>query len=221
MAGGRVLRVHHPVVAFVQARMSSRRFPGKVLAPFRGQPIIRHVIGSVTGAVESIPLVVATSIDASDDPLTAYVEGLGVPVFRGALADVFRRFRDCLDVFPCDWILRIPVTVPLLDPRIVKAVVARGVGPEARVDLVTTIFPRTFPTGQNAELIRSDAFRAIDMDALTDRRSRARHALLLPAPRALCHRQPVVRFAEPRSAEFRCRQPQRISTVSRRPLTPT
>ena len=160
--------MHPTVVAFVQARMSSRRFPGKVLAPFRGQPIIRHVIGSVTGAAESIPIVVATSIDASDDPLTVYVEGLGVPVFRGALTDVFRRFRDCLDVFPCDWILRISGDSPLLDPRIVKAVVARGVGPEARVDLVTTIFPRTFPTGQNAELIRSDAFRAIDMDALTD-----------------------------------------------------
>jgi spore coat polysaccharide biosynthesis protein SpsF len=36
------------------------------------------------------------------------------------------------------------------------------------VDVVTTIFPRTFPSGQNTELIRTEALRAIDMTALTD-----------------------------------------------------
>jgi spore coat polysaccharide biosynthesis protein SpsF len=154
------------VVAFVQARMSSRRFPGKVLAPFRGEPIIRHVIRSVTEALPSVPLVVTTSVDTSDDPLAAYLSGLEVTVFRGALLDVFRRFRDCLTEFPCEWILRISGDSPLLDPRILKAVVARGLQ-EKNVDLVTTIFPRTFPSGQNAELIRSDALRAVDPNALT------------------------------------------------------
>ena len=38
--------IEQPVLmrAFVQARMLSRRLPGKVLAPFRGQPVIRHVL---------------------------------------------------------------------------------------------------------------------------------------------------------------------------------
>jgi spore coat polysaccharide biosynthesis protein SpsF len=160
--------VRPSVVAFIQARMSSRRFPGKVLAPFRGQPIVRHVIGSVTSALPSVPVVVATSVDASDDPLAAYLSSIGIPVFRGPLTDVFRRFRNCLDMFPCDWILRVSGDSPLLDPRILKAVVGRVSKPVEGVDVVTTIFPRTFPSGQNAELIRTEAFRAIDMGALTD-----------------------------------------------------
>jgi spore coat polysaccharide biosynthesis protein SpsF len=36
---------------FIQARMSSRRFPGKVLAPFRGHPIIWHVLERVAQAL--------------------------------------------------------------------------------------------------------------------------------------------------------------------------
>jgi spore coat polysaccharide biosynthesis protein SpsF len=155
-------------VAFIQARMSSRRFPGKVLAPFRGQPIVRHVICSVTTALPSVPLVVATSDDASDDPLVAYLSSISIPVFRGPLTDVFKRFRSCLDLFPCDWILRVSGDSPLLDPRILKALVARISQPVEGVDVVTTIFPRTFPSGQNAELIRTEAFRAIDIGALTD-----------------------------------------------------
>jgi len=35
------------------------------------------------------------------------------------------------------------------------------------VDLVTTIFPRTFPRGQNAELISAAAMRAVPVAELT------------------------------------------------------
>lgn len=148
--------------------MSSRRFPGKVLAPFRGQPLIRHVIDAVREALPSFPLVVATSVEPSDDPLSAYVSGLGVPVFRGPLADVYGRFRGCLEKFPCDWVLRVSGDSPLIAPRILKAVAGHVSQPVHDFDVVTTIYPRTFPRGQNAELIRAEAFRTIDEKTLTD-----------------------------------------------------
>jgi spore coat polysaccharide biosynthesis protein SpsF len=155
------------VAAFVQARMSSRRFPGKVLAPFKGQPVIRHVLAAVSKAVPTSPIVLATSSDASDDPLAAYVSSLEIPVHRGSLEDVFGRFRTCLDRFPCAWVLRVSGDSPLLDPRIVRALVDRVEQSSRRIDLVTTIFPRTFPRGQNAELIRAETLRGVDLDALT------------------------------------------------------
>lgn len=157
-----------PLITFVQARMSSRRFPGKVLAPFRGQPIIRHVIDAVREALPSFALVVVTSAEPSDDPLAAYVSGLDVPVFRGALADVFGRFRDCLEHFPCDWVLRVSGDSPLIAPRLIKAVTDHIGQPVLDFDLVTTVYPRTFPKGQNAELIRAEVFQTIDAKTLTD-----------------------------------------------------
>jgi len=39
------------VCVFVQARMSSSRFPGKVLAPLFGRPLIQHVLAGVRQAL--------------------------------------------------------------------------------------------------------------------------------------------------------------------------
>ena len=65
---------------FVQARMSSRRFPGKVLAPFAGRPLIDHVLEQVAKALPRKRIVVATSTEPSDDPLVAYLRECGVKI---------------------------------------------------------------------------------------------------------------------------------------------
>jgi len=153
------------VLAIVQARMSSARFPGKVLAPFRGEPIVRHVLRAVAQVRGCERTMVATSTDRSDDPLAAYVNTLGTPALRGPLANVFARFRRCVERTPCEWILRVSADSPLLSPSVLQRVVdLAGTTP---CDLVTTIFPRTFPRGQNAELIRVSTFLAIDPAGLS------------------------------------------------------
>jgi len=153
--------VTEPLRAFIQARMSSRRFPGKVLAPFRGAPLIHAVIHAVEQALPAVPIVVATSLHTSDDPLAAYVASLEVPVFRGALDRVFDRYLACAATYPCRWILRVNADSPLLGAAPLHAVTAHLGDPT--LDLVTTTFPRTFPRGQNAELIRVGAMRSIDV----------------------------------------------------------
>ncbi len=139
--------------------MSSRRFPGKVLAPFRGQPIIWHVIDRVARALPDHPRCVVTSTDASDDPLAAYVSRIATPVFRGPLDDVFERFRLAARERGAAFVLRICADSPLLDTRVLHAVVAAH---DRALDLVTTTAPRTFPKGSNAELINTATFAALD-----------------------------------------------------------
>ncbi|RJR49541.1 MAG: hypothetical protein C4576_06605 [Desulfobacteraceae bacterium] len=112
------------VQAIMQARMSSRRFPGKVLAPFRGKPVIWHVVAAVRRALPRIPIVVATSTDAVDDPLNVYLRDLGIAVFRGSRDCVFDRFRACVAVHPCEWVLRICADSPLMDTKLLQTVVS-------------------------------------------------------------------------------------------------
>ncbi len=126
--------------------------------------MIHHVITSVTHALPSVPVIVVTSREPSDDPLGAYVATLGVPVFRGPLDDVFERFRLCVAEYPCDWILRLSADSPLLPARVLRAVTDHAQG--STCDLVTTVFPRTFPKGHNAELIRVQALMGVNPDAL-------------------------------------------------------
>jgi spore coat polysaccharide biosynthesis protein SpsF len=148
---------------FIQARMSSARFPGKVLAPFRGRPIIWHVIDTVTKALPDLPRTVVTSTASTDDPLVAYLDTLPIPVVRGSLLDVAERFRLAMRQQPAAWVLRVSADSPVLCVPVLRRVVAAA---STDWDLITTTFPRTFPKGQNAELMRADAFMRIDADRL-------------------------------------------------------
>lgn len=138
--------------------MSSRRFPGKVLAPFRGRPIIWHVLDRVARALPDLPRVVLTSTDASDDPLAAYLAHLGAACFRGPLDDVLERFTLAARGSDAAWLLRICADSPLLDERVLRAVTAAH---DPALDLVTTTAPRTFPKGHNAELINAATLAAL------------------------------------------------------------
>ena len=140
--------------------------PGKVLAPLRGRPILAHVVAAVAAVVKVDDIIVATSIEPSDDPVAAYAGVLGVGVVRGPLDDVLERFRLCVRREKREWIGRVNADSPLLDPLIVAEVIAarNGGGP---CDLITTVFPRTFPRGQNVELIRSAALLALPDGELT------------------------------------------------------
>jgi spore coat polysaccharide biosynthesis protein SpsF len=155
-----------PVAAFIQSRMSSARFPGKALAPFRGRPLIAQVIDRVHGArnLEPARVTVLTSTHVSDDPLALYVESLGVRVYRGPLDDVLERFQRCAERSGADWIARINGDSPLMSPRIIEAVVDRA---DSDCDLVSTIAPRTLPRGQNPELIRTTTLLDTDPSLLS------------------------------------------------------
>jgi spore coat polysaccharide biosynthesis protein SpsF len=149
---------------FIQARMTSSRFPGKVLAPLRGRPVINHVINRLSKAVSPDSIVVATSTDVSDDPLVAYLANLGTRVFRGPLENVFRRFQLCLEAYPCSWFVRICADSPLLDSKLISMMLPHA---DAKSDLITNVQMRTFPRGQSVELINAQTFAGIEAGRLS------------------------------------------------------
>jgi len=145
--------------------MSSERFPGKVLAPLGGKPVIARVMTRVTQVIPSEMVVVATSQEESDDPLAYYLRGNGVPVFRGPLDEVFSRFQLCLREFPCTWFFRICADSPFLDSSLMQKMVSYC--DRTEVDLITNVFPRTFPKGKSLEMVNAKTFSAIDSASLT------------------------------------------------------
>lgn len=153
------------VRAFVQARMSSARFPGKVLAPLAGRPLVTHVVDRARAGLPGGAVTVLTSAEATDDPLACYVAAEGVDVRRGSLDDVVGRFVAALADRPCEWFYRVSADSPLVDPALFPRL-AECIGPG--VDIVTNVFPRTFPHGLSLELVRTTAFlrlAAEDLDA--------------------------------------------------------
>lgn len=153
------------VRAFIQARMSSSRFPGKMLAPFNGRPIIANVISQVAQVIPKDLITVATSTEESDDPLVYYVTGIGISVYRGPLHDVFERFQGCLRKFPCEWFFRVCGDSPLLDVESLKTLLRYA--SRRDIDLVTNVQVRTFPIGHSAEMLNSSTFAGIDLGRLS------------------------------------------------------
>jgi spore coat polysaccharide biosynthesis protein SpsF len=144
---------------FIQARMSSTRFPGKMLAPFRGTPLIAQVLARFQDAGLGSQVVVLTSLDRTDDPLADFVANrCAVPVFRGELGNVLGRFQAALLEYPCEWFVRISGDSPLIDASLVRAMIGWS---SREHDVVSNVVHRTFPPGQSVECIRSDAFSAL------------------------------------------------------------
>ena len=78
------------VFAVIQSRLSSSRLPGKALLRMGGYPSVVLCAKRISNT--GIPFVVATSSDASDDPLVHALDQNEIPFVRGSLEDVSARF---------------------------------------------------------------------------------------------------------------------------------
>lgn len=144
-------------LGILQARMTSTRLPGKVLAPILGEPMIGRQIERLRRATSIDGLVVATSTDSSDDDLVGYLEGLAVPVVRGPLDDVLARFIQVLDQFRPEAVVRLTADCPLASPAVVDTVVS-AFHASGR-DYVSNTLQPTYPDGLDVEVVRADALR--------------------------------------------------------------
>lgn len=146
------------ILGVLQARMSSTRLPGKVMADVAGEPMLGRQVERLRRSRRLDRLVLATSEDPSDDPLAAYSESLGLDVVRGPLADVLGRFLMALDRFPAaDVMVRLTGDCPLTDWRVLDATVDRHI--EAGADYTSNVAHRTFPHGLDVEVARPQALR--------------------------------------------------------------
>lgn len=146
-------------LAILQARMSSSRLPGKVLADVTGAPMILRQIERVRRAGRVSRLIVATSVRADDDPLAQALENAGVEVVRGDLDDVLSRFILALDAAGDQPVAaRLTADCPLADPTVIDATIAlferSGADYAASAGEI-----RTFPKGLDVEVFRTDALR--------------------------------------------------------------
>ena len=76
------------IVAVVQARMSSTRLPGKVLAEIEGRPLLAILLTRLSFAKHLDEIIVATSNLESDDAISDLVTSMGIQVYRGSIDDV-------------------------------------------------------------------------------------------------------------------------------------
>ena len=148
----RLLSGRAMILAILQARMSSRRLPGKVLKPILGRPMLGLQIERLQRVKNISHLVVATSEDGADDVIVNFCQSIRVACFRGSLHDVLDRFYQVAKQYKSQQVLRITGDCPLIDPEVVAAVIEQHLLQDN--DYTSNILPATFPDGLDVEIFR-------------------------------------------------------------------
>jgi len=150
------VRAESAVAVVVQARMSSSRLPGKVLADLGPGTTLEVLARRLRGLTEADSVVLATSIAPDDDPVAESGEQLGLAVVRGPLDDVLERYRLAAAEAACDAVVRITADCPFSEPAVIDRLIR--VWRDSELDYVwNTREPRTFPDGLDAEVVSRSA----------------------------------------------------------------
>ncbi|MBI4838549.1 MAG: hypothetical protein HY806_05290 [Nitrospirae bacterium] len=144
------------VIAVIQARMSSSRFPGKSLAKvYKNLSLLEMVLMRVLKAEKLDSVILATSKDKNCDPLEETANRLGVVTIRGSETDVLSRFEKTVKQFKPDAVVRICADNPLVDPgEIDKLVLFFGMND---FDNASNNAPECgLPDGLGGEIVKAD-----------------------------------------------------------------
>jgi spore coat polysaccharide biosynthesis protein SpsF len=140
----------------VQARMSSSRFPGKSLQLIGNKPLVYYVVKRLE--LSGLPVIVATSTDASDDLLAEYLKGQKIKVFRGSLLNVLNRYVTAAEEFGVKEIVRVTADNPLVDIISLK----RSLTLFQKYDYVDGIYQEGFIKGTGFELVSLKKLKSIN-----------------------------------------------------------
>lgn len=145
------------LTAFIQARFSSTRLPGKVLKKCEnGKTLLEYVYEQVSCSQAVDRIVILTSVEDSDDNIVKLCEEKGFECFRGDLEDVANRFCQAIRFYSCDSFLRVCADRAYYDYRLIDK--AYDKFSTSNADIVTNVFPSTYPKGQTVEIVKSSKF---------------------------------------------------------------
>ncbi len=150
----------------IYSRMKSSRFPGKAKFKLNGISLLERVIKRTKLIKNKPQIILATSIDSSDDCLCEIAKKNDIFFYRGSLENVFERTKDILLKFKLDYFARICGDRPLLDPFLYDLAFKQSLN--NKLDLCTTLNPKILPAGLTAEIISTSSFLAIANDKISD-----------------------------------------------------
>lgn len=139
------------IAIIVQARLNSKRLPGKVLLKINNRTILEHVYFNLQKINNINKIIVATSKNKSDDLISAFCKRKKIELFRGNLNDVYKRLTLAAKYYDVDYIVRVSADSPLINHKIIEDAINNI--DLSKYDIITNVLPRSFPKGQSFEII--------------------------------------------------------------------
>lgn len=137
-------------IATIEARMTSSRLPQKVLLPASGIPMLQHLVNRLRAVPSLDGIVLATTINATDDPLEAFAKKMGISYYRGSEEDVMSRVIGAASSVQADLVVEITGDCPIIDPQIVEQTIRMYYANPS--DYVSNNHIRSYPDGMDAQV---------------------------------------------------------------------
>lgn len=154
------------VIAIVQARTGSTRFPNKVFANLVGKPLIWHVINRLKYSTKIANIVLATTENQKDNKLEQWAVKEGIDFYRGSENNVLERFYYAAKCFSADIIVRITADDPFKDPQLIDLVIQKLI--DENLDFAYNNKPPTFPEGLDTEVFTFNSLESAYLNAKDD-----------------------------------------------------
>ena len=111
--------------AVIQARMGSKRFPGKVMKNIDNRPLISYMIERVKKSKLINQIIIATTVLRQDDVIIDWCKENKINYYRGSVSDVLSRYFNTSKEYNIKTIVRLTADCPLIDPLIIDKVVSK------------------------------------------------------------------------------------------------
>jgi spore coat polysaccharide biosynthesis protein SpsF len=143
----------------VQARMNSTRLPGKVLKTVLNKPLLEYQIERLRQVKLADEIVIATTINTSDQPIVDLCDRLSIPFYRGSEDDVLSRYHGAAMQFQADVVVRVTSDCPVIDPQVIDQIMQYYIDAYPKYDYVSNCLSRTYPRGMDTEVF---SFKSLD-----------------------------------------------------------
>lgn len=122
----------------IQARMSSRRLPGKVMRKIINKPLIYRILERVKECKCLSDIIVAIPKNKSDDILYKYLKKIKVSVIRGSENNLIERYYLSALKYNLDYIVRLPADNPLPDYKEIDKLIRFHLNKKNNLNLFST-----------------------------------------------------------------------------------
>ena len=143
----------------IQARTSSKRFPNKVLKKLFDMQILYFLYLRLKKSKVIKNIIISTSNLNVDKKIINICKKNKILFFKGSHQNVILRLYLTAKKYNLKSFVRINADSPMLDLKIVEKGIK--IYKKKKVDIVTNVFPRSYPKGQSVEVIRTSTIKEI------------------------------------------------------------
>jgi len=145
------------IVATIEARMTSSRLPGKVLLPAQGKPMLYHLVNRLKAVPSINEIVLATTINSTDDVLIDFAKQESILSYRGSEEDVMSRVIGAAETADADVIVEITGDCPIIDPGLVEQTIQMYLHHEAAY--VSNTHISSYPDGMDTQVFSLESLK--------------------------------------------------------------